>query len=438
MKIAFVLAAAIAAVHAQDSTQSPVSPEQVTNLKGQVDGLNESFLETKNTVDKLAKIKVSGYIQAQWQHTDTNGAASVAGGAFPVNSDQRFLVRRGRLKTTYETPTSKYVLQFDVIPTGLSIKDAYVTMMEPWLKMASFTMGVFDRPFGFEISYSSSSRESPERSRVYQTLFPGERDMGAKLELTPGADLGMLQYFNLKGGVFTGMGPTANEIDAEQDIIGRAGFQIPLYDLNLALDGGFSMYSGKVLAVNDTAFSIGDTSFLRTIGNLRKLFDRNVMGIDAQLYYDIPVIGGMSLRGEYLWGEIPGVAGASGPYAAATAPIFDRKVMGWYGMWVQNFGTKLQGILKYDVYDPNTDVKGANVRPIAGPLAGETSPGAAELKYTTLGYGATFYWDENIRFTLYYDQVMNEKANAVAAGGSAAFRSDRKDNVLTFRMQAKF
>jgi hypothetical protein len=262
--------------------------------------------------------------------------------------------------------------------------------------------------------------------------------MGAKLELTPGSNLGLLQYLNFKGGVFTGMGPTANEIDAEQDLIGRFGFQAPFYDLNLAIDGGFSMYSGKVLSVNDTAFAIGDTSFIRTTGNLRKLVDRKVMGLDAQLYYDLPVIGGMSLRGEYLWGEIPGVAGSSGPYGAATAPLYNRNVMGWYGMWVQNFGTKVQGILKYDVYDPNTDVDGGNVRPIAGPLAGETAPGATDLKYTTLGYGMTYYWDDALRFTLYYDQVTNEEANAAATGGAAAFREDRKDNVLTFRMQAKF
>ncbi len=422
-----------------DSSKDSENTEKIITLKGQVDGLNETLLETKATVDKLAKIKVSGYIQAQWQHTDTNGAASVAGGAFPANSEQRFQIRRGRLKTTYETPTSKYVLQFDVIPTGLSLKDAYVSIMEPWLKIASFTMGVFDRPFGYEISLSSSTRESPERSRVYQTLFPGERDMGAKLEIAPPSELGMLQYFNLKGGVVTGMGPNLNEIDAEQDYVGRVGFQAPFYALNLSLDGGFSMYRGKVLAVNDTAFSIGDTSFLRTTGNQRHVFDRNVMGVDAQLYYDIPVLGGMSLRGEYLWGEIPGVAGSSSPYAAATAPIYNRKVMGWYGMLVQNFGTKVQGILKYDVYDPNTDVEGSNVKPIVGvAIPGQTALSPTDLMYTTFGYGATFYWDESVRFTIYHDIIANEKASSLATGSALPFISDRKDNVFTFRMQAKF
>ena len=157
-----------------------------------MESLNESYLETKSTVDKLAKIKVSGYIQAQWQYADSNGQPSIAGGNFRPPTKQRFQLRRGRLKTPYEAATSKYVLQFDVAQTGLAIKDAYATIIEPWLKTFSATMGVFDRPFGFEISYSSSSRESPERSRVFQTLFPGERDLGAKLEIAPPSEMGLL------------------------------------------------------------------------------------------------------------------------------------------------------------------------------------------------------------------------------------------------------
>jgi hypothetical protein len=160
------------------------------------------------------------------------------------------------------------------------------------------------------------------------------------------------------------------------------------------------------------------------------------MGIDAQAYYDLPVIGGLSLRGEYLWGEIPGTQTASGPYGASTAAVYSRNVMGWYGMWVQNIGARLQTVLKYDVFDPNTDIEAAemtgnNFRP-------------ADLKYSTLGLGLVYYWDDILRFTLYYDLVENETVRSVAAGGppvTAAlnpYRDDLSDNVLTFRMQAKF
>lgn len=437
------------------------SAEELENLKGKVDGLNESYLETKSTVDKLAKIKVSGYIQAQWQHADSVGVASFAGGNFPASTgtaagtDQRFQVRRGRLKTTYETPTSRYVLQIDVIPAGVTLKDAYVTLMEPWLKTFSYTMGVFDRPFGFEIGYSSSSRESPERARVFQTLFPGERDMGAKLDIAPAPELGLIQYLNFKGGIFTGLGPTTNEIDSEQDIIGRLGFQAPLYDLNLALDGGFSGYFGKVTNVNDTSFQMGTSAGVKTwqvrTGQNKATLDREIMGVDGQLYYDVPILGGLSLRGEYLWGTHPGSTGSSTVYTggtpAATAAnpnpsgnkAASRDVMGWYVNYVQNLGSKVQAVVKYDVFDPNTEVDGDDVGATGSNLT------AGDLAISTLGLGLLYYWDENLRFTFYYDMVTNEESNATGTANSAnaaaalnPWEKDLSDNVFTFRAQVKF
>ncbi|MDQ3002807.1 MAG: hypothetical protein M3Y08_16285 [Fibrobacterota bacterium] len=444
--------------------QGPTLEEQVGNVKGSVESLTENYLETKTTVDKLAKIKLSGYVQAQWQYADSMGIRTIAGGNFPVNSQQRFQVRRGRLKTTYETTTSRYVLQFDVIPSGLSIKDAYATIMEPWLKTFSYTMGIFDRPFGFEIGYSSSSRESPERSRVYQTLFPGERDMGAKLEINPTPEMGPLQYLNLKGGVFTGMGPTSNEIDNVQDFIGRVGFNAPFYDLNLAIDGGFSAYLGGVTNTHDSAFSVGtlangSTGFIVNTGNKMKAFDRTIMGVDGQIYYDLPVLGGFSLRGEYLWGKVPtysspgtangntfhyagtpsrnvdNVTTATAPGIAVGAPsalpLYEREVMGWYVNYVQNLGTLFQAMVKYDVFDPNTKAEGSDI--------GKSGTGlnATDIMISTLGLGGIYHWDETVKFVAYYDMVTNEDA-AFTSGTNMAWNRDLSDNVFTFRMQAKF
>ena len=43
--------------------------------------------------------------------------------------------------------------------------------------------GVFNRPFGHEIGYSTSGLESPERATIIQYFFPDERDLGAMLTL---------------------------------------------------------------------------------------------------------------------------------------------------------------------------------------------------------------------------------------------------------------
>jgi phosphate-selective porin len=135
--------------------------------------------------------------------------------------NNEFQVRRGRLKLTYEEKMSKVVLQLDITNRSVGVKDAYLQFKEPWLKAASLTMGLFDRPFGHEISFSSSTRESPERSRLFQTLFPGERDVGAMLEIAPPEKYSVINV-QLKRGMFNGNGIAADN-NSNKDFIGRIG-----------------------------------------------------------------------------------------------------------------------------------------------------------------------------------------------------------------------
>jgi hypothetical protein len=168
----------------QDSVKLNTGDE-ISEVKGSVEGMNETILEMKSTLDALKKIKISGYIQAQFQSAESDGARSFSGGDFLPTLHNRFTIRRGKVKINYDNDLTQYVLQIDATEKGVALKDAYISMKDPWLRTFGLTGGVFDRPFGFEISYSSSMRESPERSRLFQTIFPGERDLGAKIEITP-------------------------------------------------------------------------------------------------------------------------------------------------------------------------------------------------------------------------------------------------------------
>jgi hypothetical protein len=421
-------------IFSQD-TSNVATKDDVAEVKGAVDGLNESFLETKATVDALKKIKISGYIQAQWQLADNNGAASFAGGNFPANLKSRFLVRRGRVKVNYDNTSSQYVLQIDVTQSGVGIKDAYASFKEPWLNSFSLTGGVFDRPFGFEISYSSSSREAPERSRLFQTLFPGERELGVKLEYS--TESGPLSFLNLKAGLFNGTGPTAVENDNNKDFIGRLGFSFPFTDVNLAVDGGISAYIGKVQSNTKYIYKYDGASKMAvdsTSTNLGTDYKRNYVGADLQIYYDLPVIGGFSLRGEYIAGTQPGLSGSNTFYNStdSKAALYSRKFNGYYVNYIQNIGEKNQFVLKYDVLDPNSEVSGDQI----GVKGANLSTG--DVKYSTLGIGWIYHWDGNVKLVLYYDMVKNEKVNAAATGSLAPFKEDLKDNVLTFRIQYKF
>lgn len=421
-------------ISAQD-TSSVVTKEEVEDVKGAVEGLNESFLEVKSTVDALKKIKVSGYIQAQYQSAEQNGISSFAGGNFPTNAKSRFAVRRGRVKVNYDNMMTQYVLQIDVTQGGVGIKDAYVSIREPWLKSFALTGGVFDRPFGFEISYSSSSRETPERSRLFQTLFPGERELGAKLEFNQ--EEGPLSFLTLKAGLFNGTGPTAVENDNNKDFIGRLGVSFPFEEENLAIDAGVSTYIGKVRSNTKYVYKFDGNSAMKVdsaSNNTGSSYERNYIGGDIQLYYDLPVLGGFSIRSEYIQGTQPGLSSSNTFYNStdAKAGLYSRKFNGYYINYIQNIGNDNQLVVKYDVLDPNIDVEGEQIGVKSSNLS------TADIKYTTLGIGWIHHWDSNIKLVLYYDLVKNEKVNQSATGSLALFKDDLKDNVLTFRIQYKF
>lgn len=411
---------------AQDSTSAPIKDD------------NKTILETKSMLDALKKIKISGYIQAQYQFAESNRISSFAGGDSPFSVHDRFQVRRGRFKINYDNELTQYVLQINVTQNGVGIVDAYASVKEPWLGMFTLTAGIFYRPFGFEISYSSSNRESPERSRLFQTLFPGERDLGAKLEIAP--EKGPLRYFNLRAGVFNGVSGTANENDRNKDFIGRLGFHVPFDEQHLVIQGGSSLYAGKVTNFSQFVYSIDKTLSVKqyavssTISNVGATFEREYYGIDAQMYYDFPSIGRLSLRGEYIAGKQPGTETSNSFYNRefGPQPLYFRKFNGWYLSGVQNIGEKCQFVVKYDVLDPNTDVEAEDIGVLGSNLT------VVDIRYSTLGFGWIYHWDTNVKFTVYYDIIMNEKVDPSATGSLASFKEDLKDNVLTLRMQYKF
>lgn len=422
----------------QSQDDSTESDETVTDIQGSIGSMNETLLELRTAVDALRKIKVSGYIQTQFQTADTAGISSFAGGNFPANVRSRFSVRRGRLKVNYDNDLTQYVLQIDVTQNGVGIKDAFASIKDPWLRTLSFTAGAFDRPFGFEISYSSNMRESPERSRLFQTLFPGEREVGARIDVA--AEEGPWSYFNLKAGLFNGMLNNANENDRNKDFIGRMGFQLPLEEQNLAIDGGVSLYAGKVSNNSKFVYDFDPTSTFKrfkvdsTASNVTGNHGRVYYGGDMEIYHDIPFLGGLSIRGEYITGQQPGTAGSHGFYNPTTAgtPLYIRNFNGWYVAYIQNIGLSNQLIVKYDVLDPNTDIEGSDIG------AAGSNFSVADIKYSTLGLGWVYHWDATVKFTAYYDFVTNETINADASGSLVPFKADVQDNVFTLRMQYRF
>jgi hypothetical protein len=387
------------------------------------------------TVQALEKIKISGYVQAQYQIADTVGAKSYNGGDFLPASAQRFMVRRGYLKVAYTGKLSTCVLQANINERGFSIRDAYFSIKEPWMKAFSLTGGIFYRPFGYELSYSASLRESPELGRVTQILFPGERDLGASITFQM-PEKSALNPLKIEAGLFNGNGPNS-ETDDRLDFIGRIGYEDVNKKHNLIYGLGFSYYNGSIYQAKKEVFEMGDIEGIQAfrqratdtvVGNY---FNRRYFGIDGQFSFKTP-LGKTTLRGDFMTGDQPGSEKLS--YSLSTAidySLYLRKFNGGSFYLVQSiFNNKHSIVLKYDFYDPNTEISGDEIGEKA---TSAKATNGTDIAFTTWGFGWITDFNQNLRLMLYYDLVKNETSKNLSG-----FTQDQKDNIFTIRVQYKF
>jgi hypothetical protein len=388
------------------------------------DTIQATLEKIQSDLSLLKNLKITGYIQAQSVFTD-----SVNG--FGNNYDKKFQVRRGRLKFTYSSnPLSQYVIQVDITEGGVGIKDAYAKFTEPFFKALTLTTGLFNRPFGYEIEYSSSNRESPERSLFTTTLMQKERDLGAMLTLQA-PKTSRWNFIKLDLALVAGNGLVA-ETDKYKDFIGRINLSKSFMNEKLKLSGGISYYYGGPNNPNATwagNWTDGGVKYFATTTtdkNHRNV--REITGLDFQASLD-NALGMTTLRGEYVFGRQAGtLASSASPTVAlsATDVAATRPTSGYYVYFIQNLGQSRHSVVvKYDVYDPNTAVSGTEITKAKG-------FSKADIKYSTLGLGYAIRLDSNIKMTFYYDKVTNENT------GISGFTKDLKDNLFTIRLQYKF
>ncbi len=376
----------------------------------------------------LQKLKVSGYIQTQYQYGEKNASLKV--GTANENNEKSFNrigIRRGRIKFAYEEGISSTVFQLDITEKGVSFKDAYLNLKDPWFGTSALRAGVFDRPFGYEISYSSSRRESPERSTIFQTLFPDERDLGGMLILQA-AKTSPWNMLKLEAGLFAGNG-IKQETDNRKDFIGHLSANKNI-DNNAKLGVGVSYYNGGVYQGTENIYTMEDKGFILNsdASNKGKFAKREYIGFDGQLNIISPM-GMTQLRGEYLWGTQPGGKSGSKSPNASMLPNTDtyiRNFRGGYAMLVQDLGTfPLSAVIKYDWYDPNTMVSANEI--------GQNGTDKGDIAYNTFGFGLLWRASNNVRLQAYYELVNNEKSENLLS-----YKENLKDNVFTLRLQYKF
>ncbi|MBS1904376.1 MAG: hypothetical protein JSS75_11775 [Bacteroidetes bacterium] len=512
--LAFVSTVGVYNASAQD--------EKISTLEGKVDGVTDRVTELENTVSGLSKLKISGYIQPQWQWQDVDSLGS------QVNSRNAFTIRRGRVKFVHKTGSIGYTLYPDITENGVVMKEVFADWFAT--KELTVSMGAMNRPFGYEIAYSSSAREVTERSLFENRFFNGERDLGLQVAYAP--NLGGIKPL-IELGIFNGTdnfgtGPSGalpganNKMGFTSAPIGQGTYAVPagadsLFQvktnaavaketgLQLATQGGLpggttgspigqpgkeliGHFRVPFLLSDEFSFDIGGSISMggitepsqvigkyegtngalvlsnegkygnHTFNNQNHTFlptNRSIIGADAQFYLSVLPIGGTIVKTEFYSGQTPFYGSAklftSADYTALGDPIAStiyKNVMGFYAMLVQNLSDELQLAVRYEMFDPNTKVKGTDFFSIDGSGKGSSLRGVSassgfggDLAVNTISVDLNVFVSGSMRLMFDYDHPTTEQFTKNGGTSSApvvATVADAHDDRFTFRMQYKF
>ncbi len=335
-------------------------------------------------------------------------------------------MRRSRLKMSYDNndefgnTITQVVFQVDFFNAATNaasgvispvvVRDFYGKFTDPYTRWFGIKAGAMDRPFGYEVTYSSGTRETPERGRMSQILFPGEKDLGAQLVIQP-VKQSRFNWFKFESGFYNGTGVLNMDFDKKKDWISRLSINKANKEETIRYTGGISYFDGghkygtknnfQLQNLNDSTMGWKLVDTIAT--NINKIGKSVFFGIDGQVSLD-GKFGLTTLRAEYIGGTHGGSPSTNNlPRTMPTDDYYQRNFSGAYFYLIQNILLSKHSVMvKYDWYDPNTKVSGNQIGATGSNLKN------TDIKFTTLGIGYLFNFDQNWKFLAYYDKVTNE------------------------------
>jgi len=387
----------------------PVLAAKIAALEAKLEKVEAAAAASQAKVDKLSKLKLSGYVQGryEWHKDSVNGWNFPAAGSTSAGSagaKDYFYVKRARLITAYSGTNAELVAQFDAAGSSLSAKDLEAAFIDTWTPLnLRISIGQFKYPFGYELQQSDTAREMPERSRFILNYFPGERDRGLKIQ-------GKYDILRFQVALINGNGTQDSAfgvLDSNKfkDLVGRVGI-----DKGFIVGGISGWYGPSTL---DTSNS-DKTKWLK--------FTRVRVGADVQGYVDVPGVGNLALRGEAVYSrdknqDYNGVVASS---------CQDRVGLGWNVMAAQTIGKSMGVVMRVDGYDPLLRGSYDSVK-CAGTTAKPGSYVTSGLdRVVTYGGGLIGYVSANLKASLIYEHPSEQGANKVS------------NDLFTAQLQASF
>jgi hypothetical protein len=364
---------------------------------------------------KRLGLSASGFLQVDWNAWSQSSIDDVNSSTGAPLNDERFLIRRARLRLAADYGILSGLIEFDgntVNGTTARIIGAEVSLKWPppdpdMMPYIMGTIGLFKVPFGFEVGQSDTARIFLERSTAERAFFPGEYDLGLRLQ-------GGWRFVRYAVAAMNGdpIGEKAYPLrdpNGKKDFVGRVGVDTNVYG-PIAVAGGVSGLLGTgfhtgtpatkdVLQWRDTNENgVVDPGELVAASSVAATpsqnFDRFALGFDVRLTMKMPHLGELMIYGELTYAS--NLDRAIQP-ADPVATKRDLRELGWYVAATQEITRWAALGVRYDYYNPDADSNDLQ--------KGQHVPSSSA--YSTWAFAGVFRVAPVGRFIVEYDHNRN-------------------------------
>jgi hypothetical protein len=355
----------------------------------------------------------------------------------PLNED-RFLLRRARLRVEggYGLVSGAFELDANTL-RGMQVRPIGLEGSIRWpgstpAPIAMATIGMFKVPFGYEVLQSDKDRVFLERGALARALFPGEYDLGARIQ-------GSWRFLRYAVAVMNGepIGERTfpgRDPNAAKDLVGRVGVDTEIVS-GVRVSGGFSALKGTGFSKGspetkaqlvwvdlneDGAVNPSETQVIPGSAMVpSQNFKRSAFGLDLQLRFNVPRLGETTVYGELAFASnLDRAIVVADPVRAGR----DLRERGFNVAVTQALGQFGIVGVRYDSYNPDADATDRRV--------GNVVPN--DQSFSTLAITAGLRHPRG-RLLVEYDYNRNHLGRDLTGKPT-----NLKDNVFTLRGEVSF
>jgi hypothetical protein len=432
--------ALLSTVQQGDAVQYEALRAELARQAAAIAELQRELAQQRKAEPAPNAVHMSGYMQVDWVvHNQASQSEVNPSTGLPLNQD-RFLLRRGRLRADVKRDWVSAALELDANTlTGLQLRPirAEISVHTPdsvkadWPSLA-LSAGLLKIPFGFEVSESETRRPYLERSTLMRALFPGAYDLGLRLtgryrllELV----VAVMNGHPIADRIFPSLAPTP-----AKEFICRLMTHVNLtqrveLEVGVSTDVGSGFHSGTATTKDRLAWhddngdgTVSATEVQVIAGSSATpsaRFERFAVGADARLALRFAENAALLLRAEVVRASnLDRAVEVADPLGSG----YGLREFGWY-VGAQQEVTRWGWIAaRYDSYDPDQDAHEQRANAVV----------ISDRRYRSLALLAALRW-QSLRLIAQYEKNWNPLGRS-ASGAPTTLQSD----AFVVRAQAEF